>query len=81
MARSLAETYADGSLCLAQEGGYQLSTVAFDTAAVLAGALRHESDELASEETMWPNENTALAQERLDDAAAAYGEFWDLPAD
>ncbi|RQG89652.1 class II histone deacetylase [Natrarchaeobius chitinivorans] len=75
--RALADDHADGSLAIVQEGGYQLSHLAFATLGVLEGALGVETE--ATDPFGVLEENEELAAEWIDTAAAACEDHWDLP--
>ena len=77
-ARRLARSHAGGSLCLVQEGGYQISTAPQDTVAMLAGALGRDTADYSSAATMWPNANSELAKRRIDQTVETLREYWDL---
>ncbi|MFB6155290.1 MAG: class II histone deacetylase [Haloferacaceae archaeon] len=82
-ARALAADAADGHLGIVQEGGYQLSALAFATLAVLTGATGRDVEleggyDLAAGASVWSCENADLAAEWVDAAADAHGEHWDL---
>lgn len=82
-ARRLAEDYAGGNLGFVQEGGYQRSYLAFDTLAIFLGVLDRHVDladapiDPTETTVQWPNQNTELARERVDEVSRAYAEYWD----
>jgi len=75
-ARALADSVADGHLALVQEGGYQVTHLAYATLGVLEGALGHET----GLEDPWGllDEHEPPARAWIDEAAAAHADHWPL---
>lgn len=82
--RRLATEHADGHLGLIQEGGYQISYLAFYTLAVLLGAtdrtveLEDSPIDPLDRTVQWPNTNDELARNHIRDAVRVYDSYWPL---
>jgi acetoin utilization deacetylase AcuC-like enzyme len=74
--RSLADDHAEGSLTIVQEGGYQLSHLAFATLGVLEGAIGAETE--ATDPFGVLDENEELAAEWIDTAATSHEDYWSI---
>lgn len=70
----LAQEVADGSLALVQEGGYQVSHLAYAMLGTLAGALGVALD--VEDPMAWMPEDPSASESRLDDVVAAHGDHW-----
>ncbi|SER69588.1 arginase family protein [Natrinema salaciae] len=75
-ARALASEHADDSLALVQEGGYQITHLAYATLGVLEGALGLESE--IDDPFAWMAGNPALAEQAVDRAIEAHADYWPL---
>ena len=67
---------SDAGLALVQEGGYGISSLAYDTLGVLCGATGIGTD--ARDPFDLLAEYRPLASEWIEDAVEAHGEFWSL---
>ena len=74
--RRLADAHADGSLVVVQEGGYQISHLAFATLGVLEGVLGVETD--VEDPFAALDEYLPPARTWVDEAVAAYADYWPL---
>ncbi|WP_115864846.1 arginase family protein [Halorussus litoreus] len=80
-ARRLAERTADGRFVVVQEGGYQISHLAFATLGVLEGATGRtfDLDEYGEADPFaWLEESVGPAADALDEAVDFHGEYWPL---
>ncbi|MWV64853.1 class II histone deacetylase [Halorubrum sp. JWXQ-INN 858] len=78
-ARELAATTADGRYALLQEGGYQVSHLAFATLGVLEGATGRTFDlpeHGAGDPFAWLEEETGPLEDAVESACDHHGEFW-----
>ena len=75
-ARELADDHAGGSLALVQEGGYQISHLAYATLGVLEGATGIETG--VEDPLAWLAEDLDSARRRLDEAIEYHGAHWPL---
>jgi acetoin utilization deacetylase AcuC-like enzyme len=74
--RELAATTAEGRLALVQEGGYQLSHLAYATLGVLEGVLDHETG--IDDPMAWMDEDLDSARRAVDDIADFHSAYWPL---
>lgn len=74
--RELADNCADGSLALVQEGGYQISHLAYATLGVLEGALGVETG--VDDPFDWLPEETDSARAAINETADTYSNCWPL---
>jgi acetoin utilization deacetylase AcuC-like enzyme len=72
--RELAATAADGRLLLVQEGGYQLTHLAYATLGVLEGVLGVETG--IEDPMAWMDEDLDSARRAIDEVAAAHADHW-----
>jgi acetoin utilization deacetylase AcuC-like enzyme len=75
--RELAAAVADGRLALVQEGGYQLSHLAYATLGVLEGVLEYETG--IDDPMAWMDEDLDSARRAVDAVAAHHAAYWPLP--
>lgn len=78
-ARDLAATAADGRLALVQEGGYQLTHLAYATLGVLEGIL--DIDTGIDDPMAWMDEDLESARRAIDSIADHHATHWPLNAD
>lgn len=75
-ARELAEATADGRLALVQEGGYQISHLAYATLGVLEGALGAETG--IEDPMAWMDEDLTSARRAIDRIVEYHSAHWPL---
>jgi acetoin utilization deacetylase AcuC-like enzyme len=78
-ARELAATAADGRLALVQEGGYQISHLAYATLGVLEGVLDIETG--IRDPMAWMDEDLESARRAVDTVADHHATHWPLGED
>ncbi|QHS16053.1 class II histone deacetylase [haloarchaeon 3A1-DGR] len=71
---ALADAHAGGNLAIVQEGGYQVSHLAYATLGVLEGALGIDSD--VADPLAWIDEDVDSARRAVADAVDHHAEFW-----
>ena len=74
--RSLADTCADGRLALVQEGGYQITHLAYATLGTMEGVLGIDST--VDDPFAYIGEDADSARRRIDDHVEYFDRFWDL---
>ncbi|MFC4248764.1 class II histone deacetylase [Natribaculum luteum] len=74
--RELAAATAGGRLALIQEGGYQISHLAYATLGVLEGVLECETG--IEDPMAWMDEDFDSARRAVDDVADYYATYWPL---
>lgn len=72
----LAQEHADGQLAVLQEGGYQLSHLAYATLGVFEGMLGVDTG--VDDPFDWLDEDIDSTRRALGDVADHYGAYWDL---
>ncbi len=75
-ARGIADDHADGNLALVQEGGYQISHLAYATLGVLEGAIGIETG--VDDPMAWLDEDVDSTRRRLDDVVDYHAAHWSL---
>jgi acetoin utilization deacetylase AcuC-like enzyme len=75
-ARVLATDHANDRLALVQEGGYQISHLAYATLGVAEGVL--DVDTGIPDPFAWLEEDLPSAERAVDGVADYYGDYWDL---
>jgi acetoin utilization deacetylase AcuC-like enzyme len=73
-ARELAAAVSDGRLALIQEGGYQISHLAYATLGVLEGVLDQSTG--IQDPMAWMDEDFDSARRTIDDVTDHYDSFW-----
>lgn len=73
-ARQMSEQYADGHLALIQEGGYQISHLAYATLGVLEGVLGTETG--IEDPFAWLDEDVDSARRAIDGVAEGFVDLW-----
>ena len=73
-ARELADDCTDGSLALVQEGGYQISHLAYATLGVLEGVLKVEAG--IDDPFEWLHAEFDPARTAIDETIAVYADHW-----
>ena len=73
-ARELAAAVSDGRLALVQEGGYQISHLAYATLGVLEGVLDQSTG--IQDPMAWMDEDFDSARRTIDDVTDHYDSFW-----
>ncbi|ADD07401.1 HdaI-type histone deacetylase (plasmid) [Natrialba magadii ATCC 43099] len=73
-ARVLADEYAGGNLAVVQEGGYQVSHLAYATLGVLEGVLGVETG--IDDPMAWMDEDYDSARRTIEDIATYHSEYW-----
>ncbi len=73
-ARTLAGEHAGGNLAIVQEGGYQVSHLAYATLGVLEGALGVDTG--IDDPMAWMDEDYDSAHEAVEEIAAHHAEYW-----
>ena len=74
--RSLAESAADGRLALVQEGGYQITHLAYATLGTMEGVLGIDST--VEDPFAYIGEDAESARRRVDDLVDYFDRWWDL---
>ena len=74
--RSLAESRADGRLALVQEGGYQITHLAYATLGTMEGVLGIDST--VEDPFDYIGEDAESTQRRIDDLVEYFDRFWDF---
>jgi acetoin utilization deacetylase AcuC-like enzyme len=74
--RQLGEDHADGRLVLLQEGGYQISHLAYAMLGTIEGILGIEST--VSDPFAWLDEDEGSALETIESVVEHYERWWDL---
>ena len=75
-AREIAAAHADERLVLIQEGGYQISHLAYAMLGTLEGILGLDSD--VTDPFAWLDENADSAKNRINEVVGYYSEWWEL---